>query len=235
MATMLDPARFEWLTFDCYGTLIDWETGILRALRKLLDDAVAGTSDDDLLVRYADHEAVAESGAFKSYRTVLEEVAAAVAADLGAPVTRDAITAFAVSQADWPAFDDSASALARLKSRFRLAVISNIDDALFRASEAKLGAPFDAVVTAEQAGAYKPDLRVFAAAEARLGALRSRWLHVAQSHRHDIVPARTLGIASVWVDRRQGRGGGASGAIPNDSRPDLTVPDLASLADWAGV
>lgn len=133
---------------------------------------------------------------------------------------------------DWPAFPDSATALAALASGFRLGVITNCDDDLFAASEATLGAPFTWIVTAQQARAYKPSLRPFELAFARIDVPRSRILHVAQSLYHDHVPAKALGLTTVWVDRRAGRAG--SGATPIASAtPDLTVPDMATLAKLA--
>jgi 2-haloacid dehalogenase len=134
--------------------------------------------------------------------------------------------------AGWPPFPDSAAALARLATRFRLGVITNCDDDLFAASQARLGITFDWVVTAQQVGAYKPSERNFELAFERLGLPRERILHCAQSLFHDHVPAKRLGLSTVWVDRRQGRAG--SGATPPAAAtPDLTVPDMATLADVA--
>jgi 2-haloacid dehalogenase len=133
---------------------------------------------------------------------------------------------------EWPAFPDSRGALARLKEHFALAVITNCDDDLFAASNRRLGVTFDAVITAQQVGSYKPSHRNFEVAFERIGAPRERILHVAQSLFHDHVPAKELGLTTVWVDRRHDRPG--SGATPPTSAtPDLVVPDMATLADLA--
>jgi 2-haloacid dehalogenase len=133
---------------------------------------------------------------------------------------------------DWPAFPDSPAALARLKTRFRLGVITNCDDDLFAGSAARLGVVFDWIVTAQSVGSYKPDPRNFLVALERLGLPRERILHVAQSLFHDHVPAKRLGLSTVWIDRRRGRPG--FGATPEaDASPDATFPDLASFAEAA--
>lgn len=231
----LDWGTFDLLSFDCYGTLIDWETGILNALRDLLGAAADGTSDDTLLQLYARYEDAAEHGAYQPYRDVLARVADDIAAELSVTLVAGARDRLADSVASWQPFPDSVEALKRLASRFRLAIISNVDDAIFAHTSAHLGDPFDAVVTAQQVGAYKPSHAVFDAARARFGVAPGRWLHVAQSLVHDVVPANALGIPSVWVDRRGGCGGGAAGVPNGSAQPALVVPDLATLADRAGV
>ena len=154
-------------------------------------------------------------------------------ADLGITATGAELTTFGGSVAGWPAFADSAAALARLRDRFRLGVITNCDDDLFAASNRRLGVTFDWIVTAQQVRRYKPHVRAFEAAFQEIGLPPRRLLHVAQSLYHDHVPAKALGLTTVWVDRRRGRAG--SGATPLASaQPDLTVPDLATLADLAG-
>ena len=224
--------RFEVLSFDCYGTLIDWERGLLAAARRLLGEQAPGPGDDALLEAFARHEQRLEAGPYLPYRTLLGEVARALGAELGRPVSAADAAAFGGSVADWPAFPDSHAALARLATRFRLAVLTNCDDDLFEASRQRLGVRFDEVVTAQQVGSYKPDPRNFEALLARLAIPRERVLHVAQSLFHDHVPARALGFSTVWVDRRGGRLG-AGATPPAHATPDLVVPDLASLADLA--
>jgi 2-haloacid dehalogenase len=140
--------------------------------------------------------------------------------------------AFGGSVADWPAFPDSPEALARLKARFKLGVITNCDDDLFAASSRRLGVEFDWVVTAEQARGYKPRTENFEFAFERIDVPRERILHVAQSLFHDHVPAEALGMTSVWIDRRQGRAG-AGATPPAQARPDLTTPDLQTFAALA--
>jgi 2-haloacid dehalogenase len=229
---MLDYSGFEALTFDCYGTLIDWETGLVDAFRPVLAAHGVSAGDEGLLARYARYEAEAEAGPYRSYRDVVGAGLRGVAAELGFAPTDAEVAAFAAAVADWPAFPDAPEALGRLQQRYRLGVITNCDDDLFAASNRKLGVTFDWVVTAEQVGAYKPDERNFHVAFERLGLPRERILHVAQSLFHDHVTAKRLGLATVWIDRRGHREG--SGATPvAAASPDATFPDLASFADAA--
>lgn len=225
----LDFDRFDVLTFDCYGTLIDWERGLLAALRAPLARLGIEAPDDALLEAFARHEAELEGGPYRPYREVLAGVLDAMLAHRGQASTHDERVAFGGSVADWPAFPDSAAALARLHERFKLGVITNCDDDLFAASERRLGLSFDWVVTAQQAKRYKPNPRGFELMFERVGLPPSRILHVAQSLYHDHVPARRLGLSTVWVDRRGDRPGfGAT--PPADAAPDLAVPDMATLA-----
>ena len=230
---MIDFDRFEALTFDCYGTLVDWESGILAALRPLLGASAEGADDDELLERFGRFESEVEAGAFRPYREVLAEVARRFGAAYGAHPTDQAVRAFAGSVVDWPVFPDTVQALGALSRRYRLAVVSNVDDDLFAGSAEKLGVDWAEVVTAEQVGSYKPARAHFDEVLRRLDLPRERVLHVAQSLYHDIAPAKELGFACVWVDRRGERAG--SGATPAArATPDLRVPDLESLAALAG-
>ena len=228
----LDFDQFDVLTFDCYGTLIDWETGLLRALREPLADHGIEAPEDALLEAFARHEAALEAGPYRPYREVLAEVLAAMLAHQGAEASPAERQAFGASVADWPPFADSAEALAQLHERFKLGVITNCDDDLFAASQEQLGLTFDWVVTAQQAKRYKPNPRGFELMFERVGLPPARILHVAQSLYHDHVPAKRLGLSTVWVDRRGGRPG--SGATPPaEATPDLTVPDMATFAKLA--
>ena len=230
--TDLDYGRFEALTFDCYGTLIDWESGILAGLREVLDPRGVEPPDDELLAAFAASEAAAEAGPYRRYRAILGECLGEVSARYGVVPTSAEVAVFGGSVADWPPFPDSTAALERLHARFRLGVVTNCDDDLFAGSAARLGVAFDWVVTAQQVGSYKPDRRNFQAAFERLGIPRERILHVAQSLFHDHVPARELGLSTVWIDRRHGRPG--SGATPPaQANPDATFPDMASFAEAA--
>jgi 2-haloacid dehalogenase len=231
-ASTVDFGAFDALTFDCYGTLIDWESGILAGLRAVLDPRGVEPADDDLLERYAGFEAELERGPYLRYRDVLGAGLVGVAAGYEITPTPAEIATFGGSVVDWPAFPDSAAALARLKTRFQLGVITNCDDDLFAASNRRLGVEFDWIITAEQASSYKPDPRNFEIAFARIPIPRERILHVAQSLFHDHVPAKSFGMTTVWVDRRHDRPG--FGATPPASAvPDLTVPDMATLAELA--
>jgi len=227
----LDLDRFDVLTFDCYGTLIDWETGLAAALREALP-TLDEVDADVLLEEYAVHEAASESGPYRSYRRVLAEGVRGVAAAHGIDVADAAVERFSVSVRDWPAFPDSADALRRLHERYRLGVITNCDTDLFLASSERLGVAFDWVVTAEMAGSYKPSTSNFELAFDVIPVPPARILHVAQSLYHDHVPARQLGLSTVWIDRRHGSPGfGAT--PPAEAVPDATYPDMASFADAA--
>ena len=228
----LDFQQFDVLTFDCYGTLIDWEAGILEALRAPLAAHGIDGAEDALLDSFARHESAVEAGAYRPYREVLSEVLAALLAERGAEATPEERQAFGTSVKDWSAFSDSVPALARLHERFKLGVITNCDDDLFAASEEKLGLEFDWLVTAQQAKRYKPNPRGFELMFERVGLPPARILHVAQSLYHDHVPAKRLGLSTVWVDRRGGKPG--SGATPPaEATPDLTVPNMATFAEMA--
>ncbi|HET9497583.1 MAG TPA: haloacid dehalogenase type II [Candidatus Limnocylindria bacterium] len=227
--TDFDLGRFEVLTFDCYGTLIDWEAGILGAAQPILANHGVTLSDDEVLERFAQHEAVLESGPWQTYRAVLAGALGGLAGELGVQVSAEELSAFSESVPAWPPFPDSAPALRQLASRYRLGVITNCDDDLFAASAAQLGVPFEWVVTAEQAQDYKPNHAPFLVALKAIDVPPERVLHVAQSLYHDHVPAHALGLATVWVNRRHDRPGfGAT--PPADATPNLEVPDLASLA-----
>jgi 2-haloacid dehalogenase len=228
----VDFDSFEVLTFDCYGTLIDWEAGLLAGLREALPGA-AGVGNDHLLETYAGHEAEAERPPYRSYREVLATGVRGVASDLGLEVGDEAVARFSECVRRWPPFPDSAEALDRLHARFGLGVITNCDSDLFAASSEKLGVPFDWVVTAEMAKSYKPALAGFDLAFETIGVPRERILHVAQSLFHDHVPAKQLGLSSVWIDRRHDRPG-AGATPPAEAAPDATYPSMRAFAD-AGV
>jgi 2-haloacid dehalogenase len=226
----IDPSRFDALTFDCYGTLIDWETGLRDALAAVLVPRGVDHDPDELLAAFGRHEAAVEAGEYRSYREVLALCLQRICAELGVEPTPSETAAFAGSVADWPAFPDSAAALARLGQRYRLGIVTNCDDDLFAASARRLATRFEVVVTAQQVRSYKPAERHFLVSLERLGLPRERVLHVAQSLFHDHVPARRLGYATAWVDRRAGRPGPGA-TPPAAAEPDLVVPDLATLAD----
>jgi 2-haloacid dehalogenase len=228
----LDLGRFQAMTFDCYGTLIDWETGLLSALGQLFAPHTAEPPDESILESFAHHEARLEAGPFRPYREVLTEVARALCDEAGVEASEAELSRFAGSVGDWPAFPDSAEALAALSRRYRLGVVTNCDDDLFAASQRRLGVIFDPVVTAQQVRSYKPAARHFEVALERLDLSREAILHVAQSLFHDHVPAVALGLSTVWVDRRHDRQG-AGATPPAEAAPDLVVPDLATLADLA--
>lgn len=225
----LESGAFEVLTFDCYGTLIDWESGIVAALRSLLHAHEQTPTEAQILDLYARFEPEEEAGEFRSYREVLRGVVERFGQHFHFTPAPEERLSLERSLPHWEPFADSVAALVALGGRYRLAVISNIDDDLFAASAVRLGTTFDPVITAQQVGAYKPDPALFHRALSRLDAPREKVLHVAQSLYHDVAPAKHLGFTTVWVNRRHARPG--SGATPpSAARPDHTVPDLATLA-----
>ena len=230
---MLDFDAFEILSFDCYGTLIDWESGILAALAPILSRHGRIVPAVELLETFARLESAAEAGPYRPYREVLREVVGGLGRQFAFAPDGGERDALAASIGSWPPFPDTRGALAALKTKYRLAIVSNIDDDLFAATAPSLGIDFDWVVTARQVGSYKPSPENFRAALARFDAPRGRVLHVAQSLFHDVEPARSLGLATVWVNRRRGQPG-AGATPPAAVRPDLEVPDLATLARLAG-
>ncbi|MDE0391562.1 MAG: HAD-IA family hydrolase [Rhodospirillales bacterium] len=227
----MNPRTFRAFTFDCYGTLIDWEQGILRALRTLPG---IDADDDTLLAAFARHEhTVQEADPSALYPVVLGRVCKLAAADFGHTATDEEAAAFAASIADWPPFPDTIDALGYLKQHGLLMVLSNVDRNSFTHSARRLGDPFHAVVTAQDVGSYKPAPAHFERATALLadeGIGPGEVLHVAQSLFHDVVPGRAAGFATCWIDRRAGRPGGAT--PPVDVEPDITFHDLAALAAW---
>jgi 2-haloacid dehalogenase len=229
---MLDFTRFQILTFDCYGTLIDWETGIFSVLRPILAAHSKMISDFALLEMYSELEAKAEQGEFQPYREVLQSVVRGFGERLGFTPSASEVRSLPDSLAHWPPFADTVAALRRLKSHYQLAIISNVDDDLFAATAPKLGVAFDHVITAQQARAYKPSLKVFRMAQEKIDVAPERWLHVGQSIYHDVIPAKSLGIATVWVNRPSLRPG-AGAARAASGQPDLQVPNLSTLANLA--
>jgi len=230
---MLDLVRFKVLTFDCYGTMIDWESGIFSALRPILTAHDKKITDSALLELYSALESSAEQGEFLCYRDVLQSVVRGLGERLGFLPTDAEVRSLPESLARWQPFPDTVEALRKLKSQHQLAVISNVDDDLFAATAPKLGVAFDHVITAQQARCYKPCVRMFALAEERIGVSRERWLHVGQSIYHDVIPAQSLGIATVWVNRPSPRPG-AGAAKAAAGKPNLEVPDLQTLAKLDG-
>jgi 2-haloacid dehalogenase len=230
----MDLSRFEALTFDCYGTLIDWERGILDAVRPILRRHGITCEDDWLLGQYARAEAGAESGPWRPYREVLASVMERLGAELGFAPDAGERAALADTLPDWPPFPDTVEALQALGRAYRLAIVSNVDNDLFAGTRRRLGVSFDLVTTAQQVRSYKPAPTHFTVTLDRLRLEPGKVLHVAQSLYHDIAPARALGIATVWVNRRAGRAG--SGATPPaEARPDLEVFDLKALVTLAGL
>lgn len=226
---------FEAVSFDCYGTLIDWETGIAAALRPWADRNGLPRSDEQLLTGFAAHETAAEAEyPTMLYPEILATAMKALGRQLGIPVTDDEAFAFGASVPDWPAFPDSHDALERLSRRYKLIILSNVDRTSFAASNARLGVQFSAIVTAQDVGSYKPSPRNFdalAAARERLGVADGRLLHAAQSLFHDHVPAKAAGLPTVWINRRHAHAGW--GATPEPAvavAPDWEFTSMAAFA-----
>jgi 2-haloacid dehalogenase len=230
---MLDFTRFRILTFDCYGTLIDWESGIFAALRPILSAHKKTLSDSALLRLYSELEATAEGREFRPYREILQSVVYGFGKRLEFTPTPAQLTSLPDSLASWQPFPDTVAALRKLKTRYQLGIISNVDDDLFTPTAKKLEVKFDHLITAQQARAYKPSLKIFKLAQERIGIAPEQWLHVAQSVFHDVVPAKSLRITTVWVNRASSRPG-AGAAKSASANPDLEVPDLQTLAALAG-
>lgn len=231
---MIEHHGITHLTFDCYGTLIDWETGILDAVHPVLVRHGVRVPDARVLRLYATFEAKYEAGPYRPYRQILRSVMAAILAELGVvPEPEDADT-LPDSVPSWPPFPDTADALRDLATRFKLVVISNVDDALFARTAEQLGVELDGVITAEQVGRYKPAPQVFLYALQKLGLDKRHVIHVAQSLYHDHAPARSLDIRSVRINRPSILAGTGL-ALPDDTRPELELPDLRSLAEALGL
>ena len=228
----MDLSRFTAISFDCYGTLINWEAGILPVMRRLLASHQHNLPDAAVLELYGEFEARAEAGPYQSYRHVLESVVRQFGQRCGFEPTPAEARSLHESIPSWPPFPDTVAALQRLQTRYRLAIISNIDDDLFSETRQHLGVAFAEVITAQRARSYKPSLNNFRLALERLRIEPSRLLHAGQSIYHDVIPAQSLGISTVWVNRQSARPGIGAVRAAN-GRPDLEVPDVASLAERA--
>ena len=236
MATDLDLTTHKALSFDCYGTLIDWESGIAGVLAPWAREVGLDLTDEELLLAYADNEAAVEKESPAAlYPEVLATAFGRTGDVLGRPVSDAWAKRLGASVPDWPAFPDSADALTRLAGHYRLIILSNVHRDGFAGSNQHLHGDFAAVITAEDVGAYKPAANHFRALDERLAELgvdRTELLHVAQSLFHDHVPAKREGLRSVWINRRHDRPGW--GATPEPSGEwsyDLEFPSMAEFAD----
>jgi 2-haloacid dehalogenase len=229
---MLDFSRFEILTFDCYGTLINWEAGLLPVLRRILVAHGKKVDDAAILELYGDFEQRSEQPPFRPYRQVLESVVHQFGDKFGFTPTAAQAHSLPESLPTWKPWPDTVTALRQLKSRFKLAILSNVDDELFAGTRPRLEVDFHEVITAQQAQAYKPSLKLFELALSRINVPAHRVLHVGQSIYHDVVPAQALGLATVWINRPSARPG--VGAVKSaDAKPDMTFTGLAELAEVA--
>lgn len=222
---MLELKKYRVLTFDCYGTLIDWEKGILKAILPVLFRRDVALSDEEILQLYAELEAKAEAGPYIKYRDVLRSVMRGFGEKFHFAPTKEELNALPDSMKNWKPFPDTVEALLELKQRLKVAVISNTDDDLFAETARNLRIRFDWVITAEQAKSYKPSENNFKKALEIIDASPDKVVHVAQSVYHDVIPAKKLGLATVLVRRR-----GHGATLPAEGQPDLEVPDLKTLA-----
>ena len=227
---------FDALSFDCYGTLIDWEAGIAAVLGPWARSHGLDLDDEALLAAYARHEARAEAEhATDLYPHIVARAFHGIGKELGTHVGDSDAHALAGSVRDWPAFPDSHDALVALGERYKLIILSNVDRNSFAGATRRLDVTFAGIVTAQDVGSYKPSRRNFDALKAeaaRLGVREGKLLHVAQSLYHDHVPARQVGLPGVWINRRQDRPGwGATPAPPADVRPDWEFPSMRAFAE----
>ena len=226
---MLDFSSFEAMTFDCYGTLIDWETGILSTLHTVIGRHGVPHPDAELLRLYGDFEATAQQGEYREYREVLRAVVRSFGKHFAFVPTTNDLEVLADSLPNWRPWPDTVSALQNLRTRYKLAVISNIDDDLFGTTRPQLLIDFQSVTTAQQARCYKPGLEIFRLALSRIGVPARKVLHVGQSIYHDVLPAKSLGLSTVWVNRPSRRDG--VGAVKRvQGTPDWEVRNLETLA-----
>lgn len=223
----LNFEQFKAMSFDCYGTLIDWETGLLKAIQPLLGSHGMRLSDAEVLEIYSEIEPE-EQSPYRRYREVLANVVRRFGERLSFVASETEAESLPNSLPSWLPFPDTNQALEKLKTKYKLAIISNTDDAFFAATSRHLGIRFDAVITAEQARAYKPSPAPFQLALERLELAPEQVLHVGQSVHHDVLPAASLGLSTVLVYRR-----GFGATRPTSGEPDLRVPDLKTLAGLA--
>jgi 2-haloacid dehalogenase len=231
----MDLTKYAALSFDCYGTLIDWEAGILGVLRPWTVERGLDVDDDRLLAVYADHESATErEHPLSPYPAILAEAFRRTGRSLGVAVDETWAERLGDSVPDWPAFSDSSAALGAWAEHYRLIIVSNVHRAGFAGSNLRLHGDFAAIITAEDVGAYKPADNHFVALDrtlVELGIERDRLLHVAQSLFHDHVPARRHGLTSIWINRRHDRCGW--GATPEPSDEYSYALEFASMGEFA--
>ena len=233
-------SEFSVLTFDCFGTLIDWETGMTGALHPLVERVGRSLSRDEVLAAHAFHESSQQRQTpAMPYRDLLAVVFKRLAEQWGVPATHEDCAAYGASVGAWPAFPDTVDALRQLKQFYKLVVVSNVDNQSFAATARRLATSFDAVITAEDAGAYKPDPAVFGYMLERLGAGlggmrigKADILHTAESLFHDHAPANAAGLASCWIQRRHAQDGFGATMRPADMpRFDFRFTSLGAMVE----
>jgi len=214
---------YDVITFDCYGTLIDWEDGIAGAFTKAVAETGSRLDPARVLEAYAQIEPAVQAERYRSYRDVLTESARRVARQLGWALPESRASFLAESLPFWIPFPDTNPALERLfRAGYQLGILSNVDDDLLAGTRKHFTVPFDLIVTAQQVASYKPAAGHFVTARERLGG--KRWLHAAQSHFHDVTPARRHGVPVAWINRKH--------QVRGEPRPDRELHTLTELADW---
>ena len=227
---------FKALTFDCYGTLIDWETGMFEALKRLTAKLEPALPRNAILEAHGRHEASQQlTTPTMRYRELLAVVYKRLAEEWSIPVTWEECRAYGNSVGNWPAFPDSAAALAYLKRHYKLVILSNVDNESFALSNKRLGVAFDAIYTAEDIGSYKPAMRNFDYMLSKLETLslgKPDILHTAESLFHDHAPANAFGLANAWIHRRHAdEGFGATRDPGTMPKFDFKFTSLAALAE----
>jgi len=232
----MDLRQFKALTFDCYGTLIDWERGILAELKPWVAASGRALTDDQILEGFGEAESAYEAATpSKLYPGILADTFRALGKRWEVPASEAQAAAFGNSVPRWPAFPDSAGALQYLKRHYKLIILSNVDRASFAESNKKLQVTFDKIVTAEDVGSYKPNpgnFRRLLAEVEKIGVRKEQVLHTAQSLFHDVAPAKAIGLKTCWINRRKGRPGGGATVLPEgDATPDIEFPSMAALVE----
>ncbi len=233
---MIDPTSIRAISFDCYGTLIDWEAGIAASIEAIFRAHRTPFDRAAIIAAFGKREREVQRGPFRSYAAVLAEVMRRIARDFDLTLSPVEATALADSVGAWPAFDETPRCLKALQRRYRLAIVSNIDDELFfSGTSRRLATTIGVVVTAEQVKSYKPGRAHFDELLRRLTLKPTQVLHVAESRFHDIEPARALGFSTVWLNRHADSDAQSASGIPGDPQnasgpvPDLEVRSLCEL------
>ncbi|WP_017128922.1 haloacid dehalogenase type II [Pseudomonas gingeri] len=233
---MMKLTDFKALTFDCYGTLIDWESGIVNALQPVVKRSGKALTRDQILEVFGRHESPQQSLTPDAlYPDILRLVYDRIAKELGVEPDAAEREAFGTSVKDWPAFPDSVEALRYLKKHYKLVILSNIDRNEFKLSNAKLGVEFDHIITAQDVGSYKPNPNNFTymiEALAKAGIKKNEILHTAESLYHDHVPANAAGLAGAWIHRRHGQEGfGATHVPATEATYDFRFTSMAQMVE----
>ncbi|MFC1554809.1 haloacid dehalogenase type II [candidate division KSB1 bacterium] len=231
---MIELDGIKVISFDCYGTLIDWETGLLDVLKLILGQHGVELDDTEILEKFAEFESEEEKKSYRSYRKVLHSVMQQFGMKYGFFLDKSEENAIVDSIQMWQPFDDTVVSLQALQKKYKLSIITNIDNDLFAGTFMSLGVNFEQIITSENVKSYKPDIKNFEFALENIGVTKDELLHVSVSLYHDIMPAESIGVKTVWINRRHGKEG--SGATPRVlKKPDYEFPDLKTFVIGAGI